>query len=318
MVSVDEAGASVYSASDIAREEFPEMDIHFRGAVSIGRRLQDPLAELVKIDPASIGVGQYQHDIPVKQLQDALGATVESCVNRVGVDINTAGVPLLSRVAGLSQRQAQAIVNQRNRDGLFRRRTDIGRAEGIGPKTVEQAVGFLRCPVSPEPLENTGVHPERYPLIGRIAQDLGLTPAELVGNDEALQRVQPERYIDEAGGVAGIGLPTVLDIVDELKHPGRDPRDDFSAPAFRADVTVFEDLAEGMELEGIVRNVTAFGAFVDIGVHQDGLVHISELSDRYVADPATVVTPGQHVVVRVITIDTERRRIGLSMKQRQR
>jgi protein Tex len=312
VVSVDEAGASVYSASDIARKEFPDMDIHFRGAVSIGRRLQDPLAELVKIDPRSIGVGQYQHDVTPSRLAAALEGTIESCVNRVGVDVNTAGVPLLRRVAGLSEGNAAAIVSYRDAHGLFQRRGDIARVSGIGPRTVEQAVGFLRCPVSEDPLENTGVHPERYPTVEQMAGDAGLTVAELVGNDAVVRTISAEAYV---GGENGPGLPTIEDIIDDLLHPGRDPRADFTAPGFRNDVTQFEDLEEGMVLEGIVRNVTAFGAFVDVGVHQDGLVHISRMSRHYVRDPADLVSPGQRVTVRVVDLDGPRQRIGLSMTE---
>ncbi len=312
VVTVDEAGASVYSASDIARKEFSDLDIHFRGAVSIGRRLQDPLAELVKIDPRSIGVGQYQHDIAPSRLSNALNGTIESCVNRVGADINTAGVPLLRRVAGLSEGSATAIVAYRDKHGLFQRRGEIERVSGIGPKTVEQAVGFLRCPVSEDPLENTGVHPESYEVVHRMACDAGTTVSQLVGNEVTLGRISAVEYVDEKNGP---GLPTVQDIIDDLLHPGRDPRADFTAPGFRHDVTKFEDLSEGMVLEGVVRNVTAFGAFVDVGVHQDGLVHISRMSDRYVRDPADVVSPGQRVTVRVVELDGSRRRIGLSMKE---
>lgn len=311
VVAVDESGASVYSTSEIAREEFPDLDMYYRSAVSIGRRLQDPLAELVKIEPSSIGVGQYQHDIPPRMLKKALGITVESSVNRVGVDLNTAGAALLSRVAGLSAAAAKNIVAFRQQNGLFARREDIGAVGGIGAKTVEQAVGFLRCPKSEDPLENTGIHPERYGIVHQIAEDLNVSIAELPGNRAVLDSISPERYVDEARGV---GLPTITDILSDLAHPGRDPRQRFVPVAFSSTVRRFEDVAEGMVLAGIVRNVTAFGAFVDIGVHQDGLVHVSELSDSYVADPAEAVHPGMHVTVRVIHIDPKRRRIGLSMK----
>ncbi len=311
VVAVDESGASVYSTSEIAREEFPDLDMYYRSAVSIGRRLQDPLAELVKIEPSSIGVGQYQHDIPPKMLQNALGTTVESCVNRVGVDVNTAGAALLSRVAGLSATAARNIVEYRQRNGLFRRRQDIGAVAGIGAKTVEQAVGFLRCPRAADPLENTGIHPERYDIVQKIAGDLQIQVRELLGNTAVLNGVSPERYVDHP---VGVGIPTITDILSDLAHPGRDPRERFVPVAFSSAVRRFEDVAEGMVLAGVVRNVTAFGAFVDIGVHQDGLVHVSEISDSYVADPAEVVHPGMHVTVKVIHIDQSRRRIGLSMK----
>jgi len=312
VVSVHEAGASVYSASPLAGEELPDLDVQYRGAVSIGRRLQDPLAELVKIDPASIGVGQYQHEVDRKHLADALDATVESCVNHVGVDINTASVPLLRRVAGLTAVNARKIVAYREKNGLFPTRIAIAGVSGIGPKTVEQAVGFLRCPRSENPLENTGVHPERYGLVRQIAIDLGVTLTELVGNEDVVPRVELHRYIDPEGG---IGEPTLKDILHEISRPGRDPRERFVPPAFDDAIREIGDLREGMVLPGIVRNVTAFGAFVDIGIHRDGLVHVSELADRFVSDPAEVVRPGQNVTVLVTEIDRERTRIGLSMKR---
>ncbi len=312
VVSVHESGASVYSASPLAGEELPGLDVQYRGAVSIGRRLQDPLAELVKIDPAAIGVGQYQHEIDHKHLADALDATVESCVNRVGVDINTASVPLLRRVAGLSVATARKIVSYREKNGLYGTRAEIGDAPGIGPKTVEQAVGFLRCPRSENPLENTAVHPERYELVERIAADAGVTPAQLVGNEDAVAGVDLHRYIDPE---SGIGEPTLKDILHEISRPGRDPRERFVPPAFDDAIRELDDLREGIVLSGVVRNVTAFGAFVDIGIHRDGLVHVSELADRFVSDPAEVVRPGQNVTVLVTEIDRERSRIGLSMKR---
>ena len=300
----------MYSASEYAREELPNLDVTYRGAVSIGRRLQDPLAELVKVDPASIGVGQYQHDID--GLDQALAETVESCVNRVGVDINTASVPLLARVAGMTRRTATAIVTARQRGGLFARRMEIADVSGIGPKTVEQAVGFLRCPRAEDPLENTGVHPERYPLVEQIAADCGVSILELTGNEELLGGIDPSRYVDED---AQIGRPTVEDILAELRQPGRDPRPAFEAPEFDSTVTDISDLKTGMELNGVVRNVVAFGAFVDIGVHRDGLVHVSEIADEFIRDPSGYLQPGQTVRVHVLSVDTERQRINLSMRR---
>lgn len=312
VVSVHEAGASVYSASEYAAYELPGLDIVFRGAVSIGRRFQDPLSELVKIDPASVGVGQYQHDVDQNDLAAALNATVESCVNRVGVDINTAGAPLLARVAGLNRRQAEAVVAYRERNGLFMSRSEIRNVAGVGARTIQQAVGFLRCPVADNPLENTAVHPERYDVVAKIAADLGITVGDLVGDESAIAMVEPSRYVDTD---ADLGMPTIIDILEEMKRPGRDPRETFVPPQFDDAVRSIDDLEEGQNLTGIVRNVTAFGAFVDIGVHRDGLVHVSELADRYVKDPGEVVTPGDTVRVVVCSVDHDRQRIELSMKR---
>ena len=308
-VLVNESGASVYSASDLAREEFPELDLTLRSAISIARRLQDPLAELVKIDPKSIGVGQYQHDVSQVKLKRRLDETVESCVNRVGVELNTASPALLSYVAGIGPTVAQRIVKHRDSAGSFRSRLEVLKVPGLGPKTFEQAAGFLRVREGAHPLDASAVHPERYALVERIAGDVGVRLESLVGNEEAVKRIEPRRYVGD-----GVGLPTLEDILAELRKPGRDPRDAFEAPAFRDDVQKVEDLKEGMVLQGTVTNVVAFGAFVDVGVHQDGLVHVSELSNRFVQDPSTVVKVGDKVTVRVLSVDVPRQRIALSMK----
>ena len=308
-VVVSEAGASVYSASDIARQEFPELDLTVRGAISIGRRLQDPLAELVKVDPKSIGVGQYQHDVDQRQLQQSLDSVVESCVNRVGVDLNTASWALLRYVAGISERTAQKIVEYRNEHGRFRSRVQLNAVSGIGPKTFEQAAGFLRIRDGENPLDNTAVHPESYEAVERMAARLAVPVHELVGRTDLLDRLEKEGM-----QTASVGVYTFKDIVEELRKPGRDPRDRFVAPSFRDDVKDLADVQPGMKLEGVVTNVTKFGAFVDIGVHQDGLVHVSELSNRYVQEPAEVVKVGQIVKVQVLTVDLKAKRIALSMK----
>ena len=307
---VNEAGASVYSASEEAREEFPDLDVTIRGAVSIARRLQDPLAELVKIDPRSLGVGQYQHDIDQKRLRQGLHDTVESCVNRVGVDLNTASVALLRYVAGVNERVAQAIVKRRDNDGPFRKRTDVLQVTGVGPKTFEQAAGFLRIRDGAVPLDNTGVHPESYPIVDAIVKSLGIDVELLIHTPDKVSQVNKEAIIEETQ----VGGFTLADILDELGKPGRDPREKFVVPEFREDVHRLEDLTTGMELEGTVTNVANFGAFVDIGVHQDGLVHVSELSHRFVQDPREVVRVGDIVKVRVLSVDHERKRIALSMK----
>ncbi|HEY0015367.1 MAG TPA: Tex family protein [Longimicrobium sp.] len=310
VVMVNEAGASVYSASDIAREEFPELDLTMRSAVSIARRLQDPLAELVKIDPKSIGVGQYQHDVSQTRLKRRLDETVESCVNRVGVELNTASPALLSYVAGIGPTVAQRIVQQRDGEGPFRSRAELlKKVPGLGPKTYEQAAGFLRVRGGAHPLDASAVHPERYKLVERMAKDLSVDMTTLVGNEAAVSRIDLTKYVGD-----GVGLPTLQDIVAELQKPGRDPREQFEAPAFRDDVQSIEDLKEGMSLQGTVTNVVAFGAFVDVGVHQDGLVHVSELSDRFVRDPNDAVKVGDRVTVRVMAVDIPRKRIALSMK----
>jgi protein Tex len=308
-VLVNESGASVYSASDVARDELPDLDVSLRGAVSIARRLQDPLAELVKIDPKSIGVGQYQHDVDQSRLKVRLDEVVEVCVNRVGVELNTASAPLLSYVAGLGPTLARNIVEYRDRSGRLESRARLLDVPRLGPKAFEQAAGFLRIRAARHPLDRTAVHPERYRLVERMARDLGMPLADLVENEEGVRRIPLDRYVSQ-----DVGRPTLEDIVDELLRPGRDPRDAFEAPAFREDVTELVDVKEGMKLEGVVTNVVAFGAFVDIGVHQDGLVHVSQLADRFVRDPAEVVQVGQKVSVTVLSVDPGRRRIGLSMR----
>jgi uncharacterized protein len=310
VVVVNESGASVYSASDLARDELPDLDVSLRGAVSIARRLQDPLAELVKIDPKSIGVGQYQHDVSQPRLKARLDEIVESCVNRVGVEINTASVSLLSYVAGIGPSLAANIVKARDSKGGFQSRKDLTDVPRLGSKAFEQAAGFLRVRGGAHPLDASAVHPERYPLVERMANDVGIPLANLIGNEPQLQKLELKKYVSD-----DVGLPTLQDILSELKKPGRDPREAFEPPAFRADVTEPKHLTEGMELEGVVTNIVAFGAFVDIGVHQDGLVHVSQLSDRYVQDPNAVVTVGQKVKVRVMSVDLERNRIALTMKK---
>ncbi|HEU4700830.1 MAG TPA: Tex family protein [Gemmatimonadales bacterium] len=316
VITVNEAGASVYSASDVAREELPELDVSLRGAASIARRLQDPLAELVKIDPKSIGVGQYQHDVNQPRLKQRLDEIVESCVNRVGVEVNTASVSLLSYVAGIGPGLAQNIVKARDARGGFQSRKDLLDVPRLGAKAFEQAAGFLRVRGGAHPLDASAVHPERYALVERMAGDLGVELRALIGNDRVIDGLDLARYAsDGAEGGEGVGLPTLVDIAAELKKPGRDPRDTFEAPAFRADVTEPKDLKEGMTLEGVVTNIVAFGVFVDVGVHQDGLVHVSQLADRYVADPNDVVKVGQKVQVRVMSVDLERNRIALTMKK---
>ena len=309
-VMVNEAGASIYSASEIAREEFPELDLTIRGAISIGRRLQDPLAELVKIDPKSIGVGQYQHDVNQTLLKKALDAVVESCVNFVGVDLNSASWALLSYVAGLSENQGRAIVRHRDDNGAFPSRQSLLKVARFGPKAFEQAAGFLRIRGGENPLDNTAVHPENYAVVEKMAADLGVNVAQLVADPGLSAGIKVERYVTEA-----IGLPTLNDILKELKKPGRDPREQFQSASFRDDVVTIADLKEGMILQGVVTNVAAFGAFVDIGVHQDGLVHVSQLSHRFMKDPNDAVKVGEIVKVKVLSADPERKRISLSIKQ---
>ncbi len=306
---VSESGASVYSASDVAREEFPDLDLTVRGAVSIARRLQDPLAELVKIDPKAIGVGQYQHDVRPALLRRKLDEVIESCVNAVGVELNTASAPLLSRVAGVGPALAKKIVAYREKVGAFRSRRDLLQVAGLGPKAFEQAVGFVRIRGAANPLDASAVHPERYPLVERIAKDAGVDVRALVGNEALATKIPWSKYV--AGDV---GLPTLEDIRREVAKPGRDPRDSFEAPTFRDDVRKIEDVKPGMQLEGSVTNVTAFGAFVDVGVHQDGLVHVSQLSDRFVKDPHAVVRVGDRIKVRVLEVDLARKRISLTAK----
>jgi len=309
VIMVDEAGASIYSASDVAREELPDHDLTVRGAVSIGRRLQDPLAELVKLDPKSIGVGQYQHDVDQADLQSALDDTVMSCVNTVGVDLNTASPSLLTYVAGLGPVLARNVVQWRDENGAFRTRKELLKVPRLGAKAFEQAAGFLRIPDGKHPLDASAVHPERYALVEAMARDVGCSVSELLTDAERRSRIAPDRYVGD-----GVGRPTLDDILDELARPGRDPRAEFKAFSF-ADVHSIDDLSVGMVLPGIVTNVTAFGAFVDVGVHQDGLVHVSQLADRRVKDPAEVVRVRQQVEVRVLQVDKERKRIGLSMRK---
>jgi len=311
VVSVNEAGASVYSASELAGQELPELDVSLRGAVSIARRLQDPLAELVKIDARSIGVGQYQHDVNQARLAKRLDEVVEGCVNRVGVEVNTASPPLLRYVAGIGPTLAENIVRLRDQRGRLESRKELLEVPKLGPKAFEQAAGFLRIRGGSHPLDATAVHPERYSLVESMARDLGTDVAGLVENEALLSRL--ERTLDRYAS-NDVGRPTLEDILSELRRPGRDPRETFEAPAFREDVRTPEDLKVDMVLHGVVTNVVAFGAFVDIGVHQDGLVHISQLADRFIRDPNEIVAVGQKVRVRVVSVDLERRRIGLSMK----
>ena len=312
-IVVSEAGASVYSASAAAAAELPDLDVSYRGAVSIARRLQDPLAELVKIDPKAIGVGQYQHDVNQLELARKLDAVVEDCVNAVGVDVNTASAALLVRVAGLSSLQAKSIVSCREKNGAFAARKALLDVPRLGPKTFEQAAGFLRIPDAADPLDASGVHPEAYPVVQRIVEKTGLSVNKLIGNHEVLSRLKASDYTDEQ-----FGVPTVTDILKELEKPGRDPRPEFKTAKFQEGVHEIKDLVPGMMLEGVVSNVAAFGAFVDIGVHQDGLVHVSELSDRFVRDPREVVKVGDIVRVRVLDVDVARKRISLSMRSREK
>jgi uncharacterized protein len=309
IVMVSESGASVYSASDIAREEYPDLDLTVRGAVSIARRLQDPLAELVKIDPKAIGVGQYQHDVNQPMLKRKLNEVVESCVNAVGVELNTASAPLLSHVAGVGEAVAKRIVAHREERGAFRTRKQLLDVPGLGPKGFEQCAGFVRIRGGANPLDASAVHPERYALVARIAADANVKLTELIGRAESVAKIPWSTYVSD-----DIGVPTLDDIQAELVKPGRDPRDTFEAPAFRDDVRKIEDLRSGMELEGVVTNVTAFGAFVDVGVHQDGLVHVSQLAARFVRDPHEVVKVGDRIHVQVLDVDLVRKRIALSAK----
>lgn len=308
-VVVSEAGASVYSASELAAQEFPDLDVSYRGAISIARRLQDPLAELVKIDPKAIGVGQYQHDVNQSLLARRLDAVVEDCVNAVGVDVNTASVALLSRVAGLTPSRAAAIVQYRSDKGAFRTRRDLLEVPRLGAKTFEQAAGFLRIPGASDPLDASAVHPEAYPVVKRIAQKTGISVSSLIGNSSVLRKLRPSDFTDGT-----FGIPTVTDILTELEKPGRDPRPEFKTAQFADGIHDISDLQPGMRLEGVITNVAAFGAFVDVGVHQDGLIHISCLSDRRVDDPRKVVKVGDIVKVRVLDVDVNRRRISLTMR----
>ncbi|MBK7839615.1 MAG: RNA-binding transcriptional accessory protein [Candidatus Obscuribacter sp.] len=310
IVMVNESGASIYSASEVAREEFPDYDLTVRGAVSIGRRLMDPLAELVKLDPKSIGVGQYQHDVDQPALQSSLDDTVISCVNSVGVELNTASKQLLSYVSGLGNQIATNIVKHRQENGPFKARTDLKKVARLGPKAFEQSAGFLRINDAKNPLDSSAVHPESYKVVEAMAKDLGVAVADLISNAELRKRIDLNKYVTDK-----IGLPTLRDILQELEKPGRDPRATLEPMKFADGVHSIGDLKEGMKLPGIITNVTAFGAFVDVGVHQDGLVHVSELTNKFVKDPSEVVTVQQKVQVTVLQVDKDRKRISLSMKR---
>ncbi len=309
VVMVNESGASVYSASEVAREEFPDHDLTVRGSVSIGRRLMDPLAELVKLDPKSIGVGQYQHDVDQNSLKDSLDDIVVSCVNRVGVEVNTASKQLLTYVSGIGPQIADNIVKHRDSHGAFKTRSELKKVARLGPKAFEQSAGFLRIRDGGHPLDGSAVHPESYGIVDAMANDLGCTVADLMTDSSLRKKIDLKRYVTDT-----VGLPTLTDILDELSKPGRDPREQFEAFSFAEGVNSVADLVEGQKLPGIVTNVTAFGAFVDVGVHQDGLVHISQLADRFVKDPAEVVKVGERVRVTVIEVDQARQRIALSMR----
>ncbi|HJA13564.1 MAG TPA: RNA-binding transcriptional accessory protein [Candidatus Butyricimonas faecavium] len=307
---VSESGASIYSASKIARDEFPQYDVTVRGAVSIGRRLMDPLAELVKIDPKSIGVGQYQHDVDQAKLKESLDRVVESCVNRVGVNVNTASKYLLTYVSGLGPTLAENVVAYIKENGAFRSRGELKKVKRMGEKAFEQCAGFLRIEGAENPLDNSSVHPESYAVVERMAKDLGIPLKSLIGNEDACNKIELSRYVNDR-----IGLPTLKDIVDELKKPGRDPRSVAKVFSFAENIHTIDDLEIGMVVPGIVTNLTNFGAFVDIGVKQDGLVHISEIADKYISNPADVLSLNQHVSVKIIQVDKVRKRIGLSIKQ---
>jgi uncharacterized protein len=311
VVMVNESGASVYSASEVAREEFPDQDVTVRGSVSIGRRLMDPLAELVKIDPKSIGVGQYQHDVDQGALKSSLDDVVISCVNRVGVEVNTASKQLLTYVSGLGPQLARGIIEYRNEHGPFRSRQELKQVPRLGPKAFEQAAGFLRIRDGENPLDRSAVHPESYPIVDAMARDLGSSVLDLMRDEKLRKRIDLSQYISEKAG-----LPTLNDILSELSKPGRDPREQLEAFRFAEGIEKIEDVRPGMKLPGIVTNITAFGVFVDIGVHQDGLVHISEVSQRFIKNPAEVVSVHQKVMVTVLSVDLARKRISLSMKDR--
>jgi protein Tex len=306
---VSEAGASIYSASELAAQEFPNLDVSLRGAVSIGRRLQDPLAELVKIEPKAIGVGQYQHDVNQSLLTRSLDAVVEDCVTAVGVDLNTASAALLARVAGLNKTLAQNIVQYRDDNGRFNERKELLKVPRLGPKAYEQAAGFLRINNGSNPLDSSAVHPEAYPLVEKILKTVSQPVNAVIGNSSFLNSINPADFVDDH-----FGLPTISDILKELDKPGRDPRPEFKTASFKEGVETLQDLKPGMLLEGVITNVTNFGAFVDIGVHQDGLVHISSLTDKFVSDPHQVVKAGDIVKVKVLEVDTNRKRIALTMR----
>jgi uncharacterized protein len=309
IVMVNESGASIYSASNLAREEFPQLDVTVRGAISIGRRLLDPLAELVKIDPSALGIGQYQHDVDPALLKSRLDEVIESCVDQVGVELNTASKELLGRVSGIGPKLAAAIVKFREENGAFTSRKDLLAVPRLGPKAFEQAAGFLRIRDAENPLDASAVHPESYHIVERMAKDLGVGISDLVKSGELRKKIRLQQYVTKT-----VGLPTLQDIASELERPGRDPRAAFEAFSFKEGIEKLEDLKPGMKLPGIVTNVTAFGAFVDVGVHQDGLVHISQLHDGFVRSPEDIVRPRQRVIVTVLEVDKERRRISLSMR----
>jgi len=311
-VTVSEAGASVYSASELASQEFPDVDVSLRGAISIARRLQDPLAELVRIEPKAIGVGQYQHDVSETRLAKTLDAVVEDCVNAVGADVNTASPSLLARISGLSPALARNIVAFRDEHGPFRRRAQLLKVPRVGERTFQQAAGFLRIAGGDNPLDGSAVHPEAYPVVDRIVAKTGLPVHELIGQSSVLRTLAAEDFVD-----VRFGLPTVKDILGELEKPGRDPRPEFRTASFKDGVHEITDLQPGMALEGVVTNVANFGAFVDVGVHQDGLVHVSQLADRFVKDPREVVKAGDVVKVTVLEVDLPRRRIALTMRRQQ-
>ena len=313
---VSEAGASVYSASKLAAEEFPQYDVSLRSAVSIARRLQDPLAELVKIDPKSIGVGQYQHDMPQKELNHALDAVVEDCVNSVGVDLNTASPSLLKRVAGISSTVAENIVKYREENGAFTSRKQLLKVPKLGPKAFEQCAGFLRIPGGENVLDNTAVHPESYETAENLLKLCGVSKSDIAcGNISLLTETVKKRSVKELAKDLSTGEPTLADIISEISKPGRDPREELPKPMLRTDVMSMEDLKPGMELKGTVRNVIDFGAFIDVGVHQDGLVHISQISNNYIKHPSEVLKVGQIVTVWVLSVDTAKKRISLTMKK---
>ncbi len=305
---VNESGASIYSASDLAREEFPDLDVTIRGAISIGRRLQDPLAELVKIDPKSLGVGQYQHDVDQKLLKQKLRETVESCVNYVGVDLNTASVELLTFISGINKTVANNIVKYRQTQGAFTNRQQLLRVSQLGAKAFEQCAGFLRIRQGDNPLDNTAVHPESYPLVEKIAESWGITLDKITTVGKKLTELDLQQFVTDE-----IGLPTIIDAIAELEKPGRDPRAEFRYATFREDIAKISDLKAGMSLEGIITNVVNFGAFVDIGVHQAGLIHISQLANKFVKDPNDIVKVGQIVKVRVLEVNEKLNRISLSL-----
>jgi len=306
---VSEAGASVYSASELAANEFPDLDVSIRGAVSIARRLQDPLAELVKIDPKAIGVGQYQHDVSQSQLSQTLDDVIEDCVNKVGVDLNSASAPLLSRVSGLNKTMANNVVNFRNENGRFNNRNELKKVARLGPKAFEQAAGFLRITNGNNPIDCSGVHPETYPVVEQILKQSESSITELIGNKAALEKINIAALTNDKFGVI-----TIEDIVSELEKPGRDPRPEFKTATFQEGVNTIADLKVGMILEGVISNVANFGAFVDVGVHQDGLVHISSLTNKFVSDPHEVVKAGEVVKVKVTEVDPQRKRISLTMR----